>query len=948
MSQLNDCRFDSLRAQGFTGATNDMLLAWAQAGGATLGQINDALLQYLQLNGATSGSLSDAWFEALRAAGYEGARNDMEMMFWCAGGTFGLTALRGWTDGVDCISDGNVVVMFSKELTFTETALPNGVTITHDNGGVFTIAASSGSGTNTSAYTGSWNVPITPSDTVSWSYDGTGDYRNVSGSVEHFNDFNTPDRDLHLYDETGAAWNEASLNMQIVSNQVTILSGNINSNIDFGDIPDRVEVDLSCQEDFVEIGFLLRFSGQNDLVRCVCINRSALVNARILLYGTIGGVGVSVQADLSNINIASGGKLIATDDGTTISLWLEGQIEPALTLDHDIPPRVSPVGLRMNFDLTSAIDNILTISGAAENLKEQDLVLVNCSDLLESLHIDPLAAGGGDGSPSNPFNSIRDLNGRDDVSSILIAQGTTHNLEGVKTVISNPIETTLRIGSYDAGHGLAKPIINSYITSVDEADWIEVDPDDGETPLPGSNLWWNAGTTNFWNPDLFVMFGSLDINGVGRGVQYSSSDGIVDPALAPFKNMNASDPKYPQYDTNNGHANRATGIWVYSPQNPILEFGTIYTCSGQSPVIQLEGDSYSSVLISDIKTQFAYSLFKVTNRSIDLEVIQRDLDTDFTAFFNDNPVFASTPSWWLANYLVENCKIDNMLFNLGVPQNALNGIIRNNDLFNVGLSTSSAGIYAGGSKTAIGSEFHIYGNNIDSAKHSRYWTIDGAGIMVDEGAKNIWAYGNFISNTHIVYKDNSGEENNAFFSNISNNCGILYEISDGSNHNNANTWVYNNTNINMGLNVNWPEGDDADNTNYDNIKGHAIAGVRVTGSLNVGISRVFNNIDVSISDADVRNIAVIDSDFALGILELDNNCFHNYTTISTDENRDPISIDPSNITTDPLVNPVTYELGVGSPAIGTGLRAFPPSPWIDFDGLPLGETPNMGAKSLVP
>ncbi len=30
MPQLNDCRFDALRAQGFVGATNDMLLIWAQ------------------------------------------------------------------------------------------------------------------------------------------------------------------------------------------------------------------------------------------------------------------------------------------------------------------------------------------------------------------------------------------------------------------------------------------------------------------------------------------------------------------------------------------------------------------------------------------------------------------------------------------------------------------------------------------------------------------------------------------------------------------------------------------------------------------------------------------------------------------------------------------------------------------------------------------------------
>ena len=189
MSQLNDCRFDALRAQGFEGHTNDMLLAWAQAGGATLGHINDALLQYLQLNGATSGSLSDAWFEALRAAGYEGARNDMEMMFWCAGGTFALTALRGWTGTEDCtVIDGTTVtVKFSKPVTFTEATLPNGVTITHDNGGAFTITASSGSGTDLVTYTGTWNVEPVFGDAALWDYDGIGDYSDNSDLVQRLN-----------------------------------------------------------------------------------------------------------------------------------------------------------------------------------------------------------------------------------------------------------------------------------------------------------------------------------------------------------------------------------------------------------------------------------------------------------------------------------------------------------------------------------------------------------------------------------------------------------------------------------------------------------------------------------------------------------------------------------------------------------------------------------------
>jgi hypothetical protein len=86
MSQLNDCLFAALRAQGFVGHTNDMLLAWAQANGATSNQLNSALLELLLLSGATSNDLNDAWYEALIFAGFTGSRNDMETQFWCDGG----------------------------------------------------------------------------------------------------------------------------------------------------------------------------------------------------------------------------------------------------------------------------------------------------------------------------------------------------------------------------------------------------------------------------------------------------------------------------------------------------------------------------------------------------------------------------------------------------------------------------------------------------------------------------------------------------------------------------------------------------------------------------------------------------------------------------------------------------------------------------------------------
>jgi len=83
---IQDERFTALRAQGFTGTNNDMLVQWAQAAGATSNQINDAVLEALLLNGATSPNLNDAWVEYLNSIGLTGARNDMELGFWESGG----------------------------------------------------------------------------------------------------------------------------------------------------------------------------------------------------------------------------------------------------------------------------------------------------------------------------------------------------------------------------------------------------------------------------------------------------------------------------------------------------------------------------------------------------------------------------------------------------------------------------------------------------------------------------------------------------------------------------------------------------------------------------------------------------------------------------------------------------------------------------------------------
>jgi hypothetical protein len=85
MLPINDARFAALRGLGFTGATNDMLLAYLQDGGATSGSLNDAWLEWLAIVFPTgTGQKNDSWYGYLGSLGYTGSLNDREQQYWNA------------------------------------------------------------------------------------------------------------------------------------------------------------------------------------------------------------------------------------------------------------------------------------------------------------------------------------------------------------------------------------------------------------------------------------------------------------------------------------------------------------------------------------------------------------------------------------------------------------------------------------------------------------------------------------------------------------------------------------------------------------------------------------------------------------------------------------------------------------------------------------------------
>lgn len=106
MKRVNNSRRAALKAKGYFGRENEMLLSWAQDNGAESDDLQDALIEMLQLNGATSHNLNAAWTEVFKCLGLSGSREEMEVIFWSDKVyNFPIGTSAGWT-GKEFCSDG--------------------------------------------------------------------------------------------------------------------------------------------------------------------------------------------------------------------------------------------------------------------------------------------------------------------------------------------------------------------------------------------------------------------------------------------------------------------------------------------------------------------------------------------------------------------------------------------------------------------------------------------------------------------------------------------------------------------------------------------------------------------------------------------------------------------------------------------------------------------------
>lgn len=105
--------------------------------------------------------------------GYSNGDNCLELLIY---------AINGYSNGDNCSGGNDVIVNYSGVLVITDFAL--GVSITHNNGGTFTIS-NPGSSLLVGKinYAGSWDIPLGIGDLISYNYNSSiGDYTDFYGA----------------------------------------------------------------------------------------------------------------------------------------------------------------------------------------------------------------------------------------------------------------------------------------------------------------------------------------------------------------------------------------------------------------------------------------------------------------------------------------------------------------------------------------------------------------------------------------------------------------------------------------------------------------------------------------------------------------------------------------------------------------------------------------------
>ncbi|MBT8448515.1 MAG: hypothetical protein KJO69_02440, partial [Gammaproteobacteria bacterium] len=308
---------------------------------------------------------------------------------------------------------------------------------------------------------------------------------------------------------------------------------------------------------------------------------------------------------------------------------------------------------------------------------------------------------------------------------------------------------------------------------------------------------------------------------------------------------------------------------------------------------------------------------------------------------NDNyyGIYATAPEtgtqfWWDGLVIEDNHVYRSRATGIAGADYMKNSIIQRNLIHDVCRSYSDGGVYFGNCYAPVGSENKIQLNEIYNINEGLYWPTDGACILMDSKTAGIKIRSNFVYNSETGLGDNSSR-NNVWSSNIVVNCDYGIKVSDSESGlaRSMNLKYFNNTLVNCG----------ADNYTNSELAGKNRA-IRINCFAGdaTAVVELGNNIIVGADISSTYGISVEQQFIAAGATYTEyNNCVYNCLYELVENLIDASSsLDSTDITVDPLLQPSTYKLLSGSPCRHAGKYV---SGLKDKQLSPFSIPPNMGA-----
>lgn len=509
---------------------------------------------------------------------------------------------------------------------------------------------------------------------------------------------------------------------------------------------------------------------------------------------------------------------------------------------------------------------------------------------MAEIFVDPTVSGVGTGTYSDPYKSWSSVTfNHNDI--IRQRCGTVAQITGQLAI---NYKSRIRIESYGSGD---RPVITSAVASL-PSDWTEVSAANLTTPTAGTGVWRRNGFR-------WVRFG--DLRTVGKQVDSANVVGAgVKAPSAPYEF---------------GHV--SGGVVVWAPTNPVTYYGQVFVSLADYAFYVLQpvnAFTLSEFQFVDLMGGAFVEMGGTPVIANNVSIQDCHAENVFWGFrfggangagFNNLRVQRNTGSWINASFIAGGSQVYN------------SSSVRENTLSDACLTYSDGGIYFAGSYSNDGSRLYLENNDVRRVKRGNIWVYDGCGLYFDFSSNNGVIRNNRISECDVAIQLNTAKRDIQVVGNIgvSTNPDAIFAIfTDSMGNNDGDVKMHNNTAIGYSRGVSI--GAIGSNSTYT-LRNNLFA--RGSGSGNS--FGIFNN-----NAADHSKI--VES----------NNAISGFTKAWTDVTGTAYSLGAGTITSNPLLDHVTYRPLPGSPLIGAGVNV---GPLLDKSGKRFARQPSIGAYEFV-